>query len=231
MSKNHNAETPEMMESIGEAMSKTELYFEKNGKKISFGIFALFIVAALVFGYKSLVVEPKEQKGAEAISNAQLIFEQETPDYQAALEGNDLGMGFLEVIENYGSTTAGNLAAHYAGICYLQLGDFDNAATYLAKYKTADGLPAAIVNAQNLGLQGDIAVENGEFDKAEEFYAKAIKASDNILSAPMYMQKAAVVAIANGKNDKAKELFEAISAKYPNTIEGRNAAKYSGTIK
>ncbi|MFI3301912.1 MAG: tetratricopeptide repeat protein [Rikenellaceae bacterium] len=231
MSTNHNAETPEMMESIGEAMSKTELFFEENGKKISYGIFALLIVAAVIFGYKTLVIEPKAQKGAEAISNAQNIFEQETPDYQAALNGNDLGAGFLEVIEAYGSTPAGNLASHYAGICYLQLGDFDNAAKYLAKYKAVDGIPASIINAQNIGLQGDIAVEMGEFAKAEALYAKAIKASDNIISAPMYMQKAALVAIANGNTEKAKELLEAISANYANSTEARSAEKYLGTIK
>ncbi len=231
MSTNHNAQTPEMMESIGEAMSKTELFFEENGKKISYGIFALLVVAALIFGYKTLIVEPQAQKSAEAISNAQIIFEQETPDYQAALDGNDLGGGFLEVIENYGSTPSGNLAAHYAGICYLQLGDFDNATKYLAKYKAVKGIPAAIVNAQNLGLQGDIAVEMGEFAKAEDFYDKAIKASNNAISAPMYMQKAALVAIANGNTTKAKELFETISTNYASSAEGRNAEKYLGTIK
>ena len=76
------------------------------------------------------------------IAQAQYRFESTTPEYQLALEGDANGPGFLDVIDQYGSTRAGNLAKHYAGICYLRLGDLDNAATYLAKYKPAKGIPA-----------------------------------------------------------------------------------------
>ncbi|UKI39587.1 MAG: hypothetical protein L6V35_01520 [Alistipes putredinis] len=51
------------------------------------------------------------------------------------MEGDGSTAGFLEVIEKYGSTPQGNIAKHYAGICYLKNGDLDNALAYLAKYK------------------------------------------------------------------------------------------------
>ena len=57
-------------------------------------------------------------EAAALIAEAQNRFEQETPDYELALLGDDSGAGFLEVIERYGATPAGNLAKHYAGICY-----------------------------------------------------------------------------------------------------------------
>ncbi|MFI3283046.1 MAG: tetratricopeptide repeat protein [Rikenellaceae bacterium] len=231
MSTSHNAETPDMMESVGEAMSKTELFFENNGKKISYIIFALLMVAAIIFGYKTLVVEPKMESASEMIANAQSIFEGATPDYELALNGDENGAGFLEVIENYGSTPAGNLANHYAGICYIKIGDLDNAAKYLAQYSAVDGIPASIINAQNLGLQGDIAVDKGEYAKATELYNKAIRVSDNMLTAPLYMYKSALVAIELGENAKATELLETIIAKYPNSMEARSAEKYIGTIK
>ena len=74
----------------------------------------------------------------------------------------------LDVVEKYGSTPAGNLAKHYAGICYLRQGDLEQAAAYLAKFKPVKGLPGAIVNAQNWGLQGDVAVERGDYGKGRE---------------------------------------------------------------
>ncbi len=231
MATNQNVETPEVMESIGEAMSKTELFFENNGKKLSCAIFALVAVAAAIFGYKVLVVEPQMEKASAMLSNGQLIFEQENPDFNAALNGDENGVGFLEVIEKYGSTPAGNLANHYAGICYLKSGDLENAAKYLAQYDAMDGIPASLINAQNLGLQGDVAVDMGDLAKGATFYNSAISASDNVLTAPTYMRKAAIVAIEMGENAKAKELFETILAKYPASAEVRDAEKYLGTIK
>lgn len=219
------------METIGEAMSKTELFFENNGRKITYAIFAILALSAVIFGYKVLVVEPQMESASEMITNAQSLFEQSTPNYEAALNGDENGAGFLEVAENYGSTPAGNLAKHYAGICYLYLGDLENAAEYLSQYKAVDGIPAEIINAQNFGLQGDIAVNEADYDKAIKLYTKAYEASDNSYTAPIYMRKAAVAAIEKGDRAKAKELFEAIVAEYPNSLESREAEKGLGEIK
>ena len=153
-------------EALGTAMNKTEMFFEKNSKSMIIALLALFVLAAAIFGYRQLISQPRERKAAEMIAQAQYRFESTTPEYQLALEGDANGPGFLDVIDQYGSTRAGNLAKHYAGICYLRLGDLDNAATYLAKYKPAKGIPAEIVNAQNIGLQGDIAVEKGDYAAA-----------------------------------------------------------------
>lgn len=231
MSTNNKATAPESMESIGEAMSKTELFFENNGKVISYGIFGLLLIAAVIFGYKTLIVEPKMEQASDMLANAQLIFEQATPDYDAALNGNDSGAGFLEVIENYGSTPAGNLASHYAGICYIKLGDLNNAAKYLAQYKAVDEIPAYVINAQNIGLQADIAVDKGDYATAMTLYNKAVESSQNSYTAPLYTYKAALVSIEVGEKAKAIELFEKIISTYPNSVEARSAEKYLGTIK
>ena len=159
-------------EALGTAMNKTEMFFEKNSKSMIIALLALFVLAAAIFGYRQLISQPRERKAAEMIAQAQYRFESTTPEYQLALEGDANGPGFLDVIDQYGSTRAGNLAKHYAGICYLRLGDLDNAAAYLAKYKPAKGIPAEIVNAQNIGLQGDIAVEKGDYAAAIKLYEK-----------------------------------------------------------
>ena len=118
------------------------------------------------------------------ISEAQVRFEGENPDFELALLGDANGAGFLDVVEKYGSTPSGNLAKHYAGICYLRTGDLENAAKYLAKFSHVKGIPGALINAQNYGLQGDIAVEQQDYAKAVKFYEKAVKAADNNLTAP-----------------------------------------------
>ena len=157
-------------------------------------------------------------------------FEAETPDFKLALEGDANGAGFLDVIEQYGSTPSGNLAKHYAGICYLRTGDLANAAAYLAKYKPVKGIPGAIVNAQNYGLQGDVAVEQQNYAQAVSFYKKAVEAADNNWTAPMYLRKAGLAEQAQGNNAAAAALYEKILYTYPASVEAREAEKLLGSV-
>ncbi len=217
-------------ESLGEAMNRTEFFLEKHGRTMSYLILALFVVAALVFGYRALVVAPRAEKAAALIAEAQNRFEQETPDYELALLGDDSGAGFLEVIERYGATPAGNLAKHYAGICYLHMGDLENAAAYLAKFSPVKGLPGQIINAQNLGLQGDVAVEQQDYAKAAKLFAKAAKASDNNLTAPLFLYKQALAEQAAGNRKQAAALCERILADYPMSMEASQAEKLLGGV-
>ena len=217
-------------ETLGEAMNKTEFFLEKHGRTMSYAILALFVLAGLIFGYRAMVVAPRAEKAAELIAEAQKRFEAQTPDYELALLGDANGAGFLDVIKEYGSTPSGNLAKHYAGICYLHMGDFENAAAYLAKFSAVSGLPGQIINAQNFGLQGDVAVEMQEYAKAVKFYAKAVKASDNNLTAPMYLYKAALAERAQGHKAEAAALLERILAAYPMSMEARDAEKLLGSV-
>ena len=217
MAKQHVAE----QETLGEAMNKTEFFFEKNGRMLSYVFLGLLVLAALVFGYRALIVSPRAEKAAEMIAEAQYRFEDQNADYALA----------LEVIEKYGSTPSGNLAKHYAGICYLKAGDLENAAKFLARYSPVKGIPGALINAQNYGLQGDIAVEQKDYAKAVKFYDKAVAAADNNLTAPMYLRKAGLAEQAQGNGAKAAAYYEQILTSYPASMDARDAEKLLGSIK
>ena len=218
-------------ETLGEAMNKTELFFERNGRTMSYVFLGLLVLAALVFGYRSLILQPRATKAAEKIAEAQNRFEGENPDFETALLGDDNAAGFLDVIEKYGSTPSGNLAKHYAGICYLRTGDLENAAKYLAKFSQLKGIPGELINAQNYGLQGDIAVEKGDYAAAIKLFEKAAKVSDNNLTAPMYLRKAALAANAMGNKEQALGFAQRIQNEFPASAEAQNAEKLMGTIQ
>lgn len=220
----------EQEQAVAEAVSKTEAFFEQNGKKF---ILALVVIAALVAGgyaYKALVLDRNAERASELIVEAQERFGVENPDFALALNGDEQGAGFLDVIEQYGSTAAGNLAKHYAGVCYLRLGDLENAAKYLAQYSEVDGLPGAILNAQNLGLRGDVAVENGDYEGAIALYKKAVAASDNELTAPLFLYKQIVAYVALGNKEEAQKCLDTLTTKYPTAAEVRFAEELLGTL-
>ena len=131
-------------------------------------------------------------------------------------------------IDQYGSTPSGNLAKHYAGICYLRTGDLENAAAYLAKFSPVKGIPGALINAQNYGLQGDVAVEQQNYAAAVKFYEKAVAAADNNMTAPMYLRKAGLAEQAQGNTEKAAAYYERILTSYPASMEAREAEKLLG---
>ena len=213
---------------VAEAVSKTEHFFEENGKKVVIAIVALLFLVAGGYAYKYLVMDKNETAAAELIVAAQDHLAGETPNYDLALNGDEAGAGFLAVAEQYGSTKAGNIAKHCAGICYLHLGDLENAAKFLAKYKSVKGLAAEVINAQNLGLQGDVAVEQGDYVKAAKFFKKAVAASKNNYTAPLYLYKQGLALAAEGKVEAAKACYKAITESYPNSSEAREAEKLLG---
>jgi TolA-binding protein len=214
---------------VAEAVSKTERFFEEDGKKVIIAIVVLLLLVGCGYAYKYLVVDKNEAAAQELIVAAQSNFSGENPNYELALNGDESGAGFLDVIEQYGSTDAGNLAKHYAGICYLRLGDLENAAKYLKKYDAVGGsVVAEIIDAQNIGLQGDVAVEQGNYEEAAALFAKAVKVSDNGYTAPYYLSKQAAALEAAGETAKAQECYKAITEKYPNSAEAREADKLLG---
>lgn len=218
-------------EALGQAMNKTELFFEQNGRKVTYIFLALLVLGLAIYGYRSLVVSPRAEKASELLAEAQARFDSETPDFELALNGDANGVGFLDVIDQYGSTAAGNLAKHYAGICYLRTGDLENAAAYLKKFKTVKGIAGAVINAQNYGLQGDVAVEMGDYKSAVALFKKAVAAAENNLTAPIYLRKAGMAEQAAGNLEAAKALYEQITEQYPASMEARDADKLIGTIR
>ena len=110
----------------------------------------------------------------------------------------------------------------------MKLGQFDAASEYLAKYKSVKGAPVAIINAQNLGLRGDISVERGDYQQAEMLYARAAKAADNVLSTPYYLRKLAFVYAELGRTQEAINVCERIKSEYASSLEARDIDKLIG---
>ena len=216
-------------EVVTETVGKTEQFFENNKKLITWVLVALIVIVGGYFANKYLVAQPRAEKASAEMFAAIQNFGAE--EWQVALDGDGNYAGFLEVIENYGSTPQGSLAAQYAGICYLKLGDKESALAYLQKYDATSGAPAEIVNAQNLGLQADLIADGGDMAKAAALYRKAVKASENSLTAPYYLKKLGLAEEALGNKAAALAAFQKIADEYNTALEARDIDLYIGRLK
>ena len=143
-------------------------------------------------------------------------------DFEKALHGDDAEcVGFEQIADDYSWYQTGKLAALYAGICYYQVGEYEDAAKYLKKFSAKD----LTIDPAASQLLGDAYVELGEYGKATAAFEAAAK-SGNELIAPMSLKKAGIVYLEQGDKRAAKKAFEQVKADYPASTEAQDIDKY-----
>jgi tetratricopeptide (TPR) repeat protein len=201
----------------------TQAFFEQNQNLI---MYVLGGVAALLLGwwlYKMLIVEPKQKDAIAAMWQAEVQFGRDS--FQLALENPGGGFdGFVALADKYSGTKAGNMSRYYAGVCYLQTGNFDNAIKYLEDF-SADG---DILPAMKYGMLGDSYSEKKDFSKALSMYEKATNASKVDLISAYYLKKLGMLYNHEGKTSDAQKAFERLRRDYPNqqSNDWREVEKY-----
>jgi len=173
--------------------------------------------------YKELIVKPKQVEAVAAMWQAEQQFGRDS--FQLALTDPGGGYdGFLALADKFSGTPAGNMAHYYAGVCYLQSGDFDNALAQMDEFSPKGDLLPAL----KYGIMGDCYSEKGDFDKALNYYEKASEATENELVAVYYLKKLGMLYENQGKKEDAIDAYERIRRDFanPNSGEWQDIEKY-----
>ncbi len=213
------------LQELESALTKTERFIEDNQNMITYVVGGIILVVILFLGFSKFYLQPKEDEALSQMFMAENYFEKDS--FNLAINGDGNYLGFLDIIDEYGITKSANRAKYYAGISYLHLGQYEDALDYLQEFKTDDLLLAPIVE----GAQGDALLELGETDDALKQYKKAISASDNELTTPVYMMKAASLLETMDELEDALALYEELKEKYPTSTEGTNIDKFIARVK
>ena len=210
-------------EAVVEAVSKTEKFFNENGKLL-IGIFAaIVVVCAGVFCWYKFAYQPKVDEAQGQMAVAEQNFR--AGNYEVALNGDGNALGFVQILEDYG-TKAGKSIYFYAGICELENGNWEQAIKYLENYSSKD----AILAARATACLGDAYVGLEDYGKALGYFEKAAATADNMYAAT-YLLKAGLVAEKLGENQKALSFYKTIKDQYPQSMEGYDIDKYIGRIE
>ena len=206
---------------LEEAMSSSEAFIIKYKNKFLAGIAAIVIVVGGALGYQHFVSEPNEKKASEALFRGEQYFMAD--NYQYALNGDSLGYeGFLKVADKFGGTDAGKLANAYAGICYAQLGEYENAVKFLDKFSADDHL----VNPALMGTMGNCYIQLGQLDKGAATLMKAADKANSHSISPIYLIQAGQVYEKLGKKSEALNAYKAVKEKYFNSYQAMDIDKY-----
>lgn len=212
-------ETKDVTLDVQERWSNVEDYFENNKKRIS-TIATIIIVVILGFvAYTYWYMPGQEQEAEAAIFPAQRLFGMDSVNKAIPL--------FESIVDEYGSTKIGHTADYYLGVCYFQKKDYQKAIDYLEKFDAGD----VMVSPVAAGLMGDAELQLGHNDAALEDYLKAVKRSDNDLTAPIFLKKAAFVCELKGDYSQALSLYNNIKTQYHSSQEAQDIEKYIARAK
>ena len=206
---------------VEDALTQSEAFLVKYKNAIIGGVVAVIIIVAGFIMYKNLYAEPREEKAQAALFKGQEYFEQDA--FEQALNGDSIGYtGFLKVADDYSGTKAANLAKAYAGICYAQLGKYEEAVKMLDSFNGKDQMVAPAI----LGAAGNCYAQLGQLDKAASTLLSAADKADNNSLSPIFLMQAGEILVKQGKYDDAVNAYTKIKDKYFQSYQAMDIDKY-----
>jgi len=203
-------------------LAKAKDFWSRNSKPILGVGAALLVVVAGFFIYKQYFVKPKEEKAADVMSKAEEYFRLDST--RLALNGDGQNIGFLTVMSRYSGTEAANLAAFYAGACYIKLDDNANAIKYLKKFSS----DAKQIQQRAYKLLGDAYADQGNGKEALDYYKKSAHhfEADKAASAEALFLAAYLADRVLKDPKQAIALFKELKEKFPATPQGTQVDQY-----
>lgn len=219
--KTNRKKADETLVDIVEVKDNAQSFVDRN-QRLIFGLgIGLIVLVGGYFFYQNLYKAPKEKEAMEQMFKAQEQFERDS--FALALTNPGGGyVGFLDIIDSYSGTKAANLSSYYAGVSYLNLGQFDAALDYMKSFSPA----GQVGPVMKFGVLGDIYSELDQMDSAMSNYKKAINSGDNEVLTAYYLKKLGMLHEKNGNMAEAKSSYEQVKADFPNSPYASDIDKY-----
>lgn len=222
-----NEEKKDLLENsevLAEKVEGAEHWIEEN-PKIVFGVLGILVVlVGGYFGYRYWM-DSQDDLAQKEMFQAVRYFEADSLDI--AMEGDGNNLGFKQIIEDYGMTSAANLANFYAGAISLKQGKFPLAILYFEDFKSSDEL----VQARAYSLMGDAYMEQKKYEEAATYYNKAANYKPNKYFTPAYLMKAGLAFEKSNQKDEAIKVYQRIIDEYWDSGDFQNARKNKARLE
>lgn len=225
MAKNSKNQTDKKTENLKKVAVESESFIQKHLKVISIILTVVLVLIIAIILINRFYIVPRQEKANSEMFMAEKYFGEQ--NYEVALNGDGNSLGFLDIIDNYKNTKAGKISNYYAGISYLNVGDYDNAIKYLSKFKSKDqyvfGLSRAAI--------GDAYMEKNEIGKAIEYYKKAVSIKPNKVTTPEFLNKLGMAYELNGDNANALKAYKNLVDNYSEATIAIEAKRSIGRLE
>ena len=220
--KNLKDKEAQRQENIEQTVSATEQFYNEHKKTIWTVVAAVLVVGLGILAYNKFIYQPKCVEAMQQTYPAEMNFQ--NGEYALALSGDGNNLGFEDIIAEYG-TKSGKAVYLYAGICELQLGNYEEALDYLKKYNGKEPILAGRAKA----CEGDAYVALGDYEAAVRSYKAAVSCGDNVFAAG-YLLKEGSALEALDRKAEALACYKSIEDDYPQSLEAYDIAKHIARV-
>lgn len=188
------------------------------------GVVILAIVSGVGYVLYSIGQESKAQ--IAMIQAEQFL---NVGEWDKALNGDAASgsVGFATITSLYGGTKSGNLAAYYAAVSALNLGNNVGALTYIRMHDA----PGDLVGLGATTLRAVIEANAGNNKTAAEWYLKAADMVESDTNTPQQLLLAAQHFLAADEKKKAQKIVDQLLDDYPDSAQATEAQKLRGFLK
>jgi tetratricopeptide (TPR) repeat protein len=205
---------------VAEVGKDAQHWLEVYKKPLIIGIAALVLAIGGYFAW-NYNVAGNQKKAITGMWKAEQLFERDS--FALALSNPGGGYdGFLDIAKKYGSTPAGNTAHFYAGVCYLNLGKFDEAITQLEDFSPN----GTISPTMKYGALADAYSEKKDYSKALKLYKEAAESGKVDDLKVFYLKRYAMLSENQNDISSALSAYQEIKTKFGTTSEARDIDKY-----
>ncbi len=204
---------------------KAQTWYDENKKRIS-TIGGVVLVAVLALWFYSNNMRANNERATTDLAKVFSFYD--NGQYLIAINGipeRNIA-GLQSIVDNYGSTNAGNIAKFYLANSYYNTQEFDKALKYFDDFS---GSTSFLTNSALAGM-GACYEAKGDFKNAAENYEKAAlknaedpNAADNLTNAARNFGRA-------GEKDRAVELLKRVKRDYPTSTAARDVDRYIAEI-
>jgi tetratricopeptide (TPR) repeat protein len=224
MAKNTTDSNPKSLKNVEETLSKTEQFLEQNYRSLIYVLAGIVVIVGL-FWLAKIYLNKRNDEAQAQMYQAQKYLEADS--LKLALNGDGSYLGFLDIAKDYKFTASGNLALYSAGICYLHLGQYQDAIDFLTKYSKKD----KVLGSLAIGAIGDSYSELGDQQKAISKYIEAADFGSNSFNTPLFLMKAGELYELNKQYADALKMYQRIQNDYPESTDGASIDKYIARVK
>jgi tetratricopeptide (TPR) repeat protein len=206
--------------------AKLTSYYDTYKKYFNYGITAVIAIIIVIVIYVNNK-KANDEKAATELGKIFSIYDRGTSDpkqYQTAIDGQpERGiMGLKSIVDNYGSTSSGEIARFYLAQAYMNLDKIDDALKNFDSFSSDNDILSSSAEA---GMAACYERKN-DLDKAASYYEKAAKIASDQNSTPEYLNSAALCYGKIGEKGKAITILKRIKKEFPKSQVAREADRY-----
>jgi outer membrane protein assembly factor BamD (BamD/ComL family) len=200
-------------------------FYQTNKATVIGGGVGIILAVALVIGY---VIYSGQQEQEASVLLGMAEQELMMGNYETALYGNDeeFTLGFVQIANNYGGTDSGNLAHYYASVSEFELGNYEDALTYIEDFTPPEG----ILGVAAISLHANILLQLENFEEAAVQYERAAEWDENNATTPANLLEAAQAYLRADNTQMATNHLERIVDEFPNSPQAARAERMIGNL-